>query len=173
VRGNGSVLNAYLYLGHYDKFLASLPDVDGSSFFIFYRGFGEFHQRDWTQAARDFDRAYELEHTMYTQTGKALSDSIAHRDSEGLELLRDLESKIQQRGVGDPEGTYKIAEAYAVLGDKTSALRMLRYSIEHGFFAWPYFTTDPLLSNLRNEPQFSELMAVSRNRYAAFRKSFF
>jgi DNA-binding winged helix-turn-helix (wHTH) protein/TolB-like protein/Tfp pilus assembly protein PilF len=173
VRGNGSVLNAYLYLGHYDKFLASLPDVDGSSFFVFYRGFAEFHQRDWTQAAKDLDRAYELEHTMYTQTGKALSDSIAHRDSEALELLRDLENKIQQRGVGDPEGTYKIAEAYAILGDKTSALRMLRYSIEHGFFAWPYFTTDPLLSNLRSEPQFPELMAISRNRYAAFGKSFF
>jgi DNA-binding winged helix-turn-helix (wHTH) protein/TolB-like protein/Tfp pilus assembly protein PilF len=173
VRGNGSVLNAYLYLGQYDKFLASLPEVEGSSFFVFYRGFGEFHQREWTRAAKDFDRAYELEHTMYTQTGKALSDSIAHRDSEGLELLRDLESKIQRRGVGDPEGTYKIAEAYAVLGDKTSALRMLRYSIEHGFFAWPYFTTDPLLNNLRNESQFSELMAISRNRYAAFRRSFF
>jgi TolB-like protein len=173
VRGNGSVLNAYLYLGQYDKFLASLPEVEGSSFFAFYRGFGEFHQRNWTQATKDFDRAYELEHTMYTQTGKALSDSIAHRDSEGLERLQDLESKIQQRGVGDPEGTYKIAQAYAVLGDKISALRMLRYSIEHGFFAWPYFTTDPLLNNLRNETQFSELMAISRNRYAAFRRSFF
>ena len=46
VRGNGSVLNAYLYLGQYDKFLASLPEVDDSSFLLFYRGFGEFHQRD-------------------------------------------------------------------------------------------------------------------------------
>ena len=173
VRGNGSVLNAYLYLGRYDKFLASLPEVDGSSFLVFYRGFAEFHQKEWTQAALDFDHAYELEHTMYTQTGRALSDSIAHRDAEGLQLLHDLESKIQQRGVGDPEGTYKIAEAYAVLGDKASASRMLRYSIEHGFFAWPYFTSDPLLSNLRNAPQFSELMAISRNRYEEFRKSFF
>ena len=173
VRGNGSVLNGHLYLGHYDKFPASLPEVGGSSFLVFYRGFAEFHQKEWRQAAQDFDRAYELEHTMYTQTGKALSDSIAHRDAEGLQLLHDLESKIQQRGVGDPEGTYKIAEAYAVLGDKASASRMLRYSIEHGFFAWPYFTTDPLVGNLRNEPQFSELMAISRNRYAAFRKSFF
>ena len=81
---------------------------------------------------------------MYTQTGKALGDAIAHRESEGLQLLRDLENKIQQRGVGDPEGTYKIAEVYAVLGDKASAFRMLRYSIQHGFFAWPYFTSDPL-----------------------------
>ncbi len=49
------MLNAYLYLGQYDKFLASLPEVEDSSFFVFYRGFGEYHQRDWTQAARDFD----------------------------------------------------------------------------------------------------------------------
>ncbi len=173
VRANGSVLNAYLYLGQYDKFLASLPDVDDSSFLVFYRGFGEYHQRDFAQAARDFDGAYRLEHTMYTQTGKALGDAIAHRNAEGLQLLRDLENKIQQRGVGDPEGTYKIAEAYAVLGDKASAFRMLRYSIQHGFFAWPYFTSDPLLTNLRDEPQYSELMTIARDRHTAFRKRFF
>ena len=173
VKANGSVLNAYLYLGQYDKFLASLSDVDNSSFMVFYRGFGEYHKRDLTQAARDFDFSYRLEQTMYTQTGKALEDAIAHRESEGLQLLRDLENKIQQRGVGDPEGTYKIAEAYAVLGDKASAFRMLRYSIQHGFFAWPYFTSDPLLTNLRDEPQFSELMTIARDRHTAFRKRFF
>jgi TolB-like protein/cytochrome c-type biogenesis protein CcmH/NrfG len=173
VRANGSVLNAYLYLGQYDKFLASLPDVDDSSFLVFYRGFAEYHQRDLAHAARDFDGAYRLEHTMYTQTGKALGDAIAHRESEGVQLLRDLENKIQQRGVGDPEGTYKIAEAYAVLGDKASAFRMLQYSIQHGFFAWPYFTSDPLFTNLRDESQFSELMTIARDRHTAFRKRFF
>ena len=172
VRANGSVLNAYLYLGQYDKFLASLSDVDDSSFLVFYRAFGEYHRRDFAQAARDFDEAYRLEHTMYTQTGKALGDAIGHRDAEGLQLLRELENKIKQRGVGDPEGTYKIAEAYAVLGDKGSAFRMLRYSIQRGFFAWPYFTSDPLLTNLRDEPQYSELMTIARDRHTAFRKRF-
>lgn len=173
VKANGAVLNAYLYLGEYDKFLASLPDVDDSSFLVFYRGFGEYHQKNWIPAAKDLDRAYQLDHTLYTQIGRALSDSIAHRDSEGLELLHDLENKIQLRGVGDPEGTYKIAQAYAVLGDKASALRMLGYSIEHGFFSWPYFITDPLLSNVRDESQFKELMTVAHERRAAFERRFF
>ena len=175
VRANGSVLNAYLYLGQYDNFLASLPDVDDSSFLVFYRGFGEYHQGDLAQAARDFDGAAIGSNTPCIPKPARLWRicTIAHRESDGLELLRDLENKIQQHGVGDPEGTYKIAEAYAVLGDKASAFRMLRYSIQHGFFPWPYFTSDPLFTNLRDEPQFSELMTVARDRHTAFRKSFF
>ena len=89
------------------------------------------------------DRAYELDSTLYTQIGKVLGDSIAHKNSGGLEILRRIEKTIQQREVGDPEGTYKIAQAYAVLGDNESALRVLRYTIENGFFSYPYFMTDP------------------------------
>ena len=170
---NGSMLNAYLYLGEYDKFLESLPDDNNSAFVVFYRGFGEYYKRDWEQAAKDLDRAYVLDPTLYTQTGKAFSNAIAHKNAEGLELLRNLESKIQQRGVGDPEGTYKIAQAYAVLGDKASALRMLRLSIENGFFPYPYFMSDPLLDNLRSEAEFQSLMATAQKRYDAFRTAFF
>jgi TolB-like protein/DNA-binding winged helix-turn-helix (wHTH) protein len=111
---NGSVLNTYLYLGQYQKFLESLP-VDDSSFILFYRGFGEFHEREFDQASKDFDRAYELDPTLYTGIGKALSDSIQHRKGEGLDLLSELERKIEERGVGDPEATYKIAQAYSSL----------------------------------------------------------
>ena len=170
---NGSMLNAYLYLGEYDKFLESLPDDNNSAFVVFYRGFGEYYKRDWDQAGRDFDRAYGLDPTLYTETGKAFSDAIAHRNPEGLELLRKGESKIQQRGVGDPEGTYKIAQAYAALGDKDSALRVLRLSIESGFFPYPYFVSDPLLDSLRHHSEFSNLMAMAQKRHDAFRSAFF
>ena len=173
VKANGAALNSYLYLGEYDKFLQSLPDANSSGFILFYRGFGEYHQKRWDLAARDFDRAYQLDPTLYTAIGKSFSDAISGRNSEGLERLQTLESKIQQRGVGDPEGTYKIAQGYAVLGDKVSALRMLRYSIEHGFFAYPYFINDPLIEPIRKEPAFPELMSTARQRYTAFKGRFF
>lgn len=171
VKANGSVLNTYLYLGQYQKFLESLP-VDDSSFVLFYRGFGEFHENEFDQASRDFDRAYELDPTLYAGIGKALSDSIRERKAEGLKLLRELESKIKQRGVGDPEATYKIAQAYAVLGDETSALRVLRTSVVSGFFSYPYIAKDPLLNGLHSEPEFAQILNVARQRYEAFRSSF-
>jgi DNA-binding winged helix-turn-helix (wHTH) protein/TolB-like protein len=172
VKGNGSVLNTYLYLGQYQKFLESLP-VDDSSFTLFYRGFGEFHEKDFEKAAGDFDRAYELDPSLYAGIGKALSDSIHRRKADGLNLLRELESKITQRGVGDPEATYKIAQAYAVLGDKVSALRALRTSVESGFFAYPYLSKDPLLNELHGEPEYDQILKIARQRHEAFKSSFF
>ncbi|MBV9155958.1 MAG: winged helix-turn-helix domain-containing protein [Acidobacteriaceae bacterium] len=173
VQSNGSVLNAYLYLGQYDNFLQSLPDANESAFFRFYRGFAEYHQGKTEQAAEDFVRAYEENHTLFTGIGKAFADSIAQKTPDGLQILGELESKMQQRGVGDPEAAYKMAEAYAVLGDKTSALRMLRSSIEGGFFSYPYFIRDPLLNNLRSLPEFGPLLHVARQRHEAFKKEFF
>ena len=110
---------------------------------------------------------------MYTGIGKALSDSIHGRKAEGLELLSGLERKIKERGVGDPEGTYKIAQAYAVLGDKISAMRTLRMSVESGFFSYPYLSSDPLLTDLRREPQSDQILNRARQRHEAFKSAFF
>ena len=91
----------------------------------------------------------------------------------GLELLRQTEDKIEERGVSDPEGIYKVAQAFAVLGDKASALHMLRHSIGGGFFCYPYFVRDPLLKNLRSEPEFQELMKQAERRHEQFKNTFF
>lgn len=172
VRGNGSVFNTYLYLGQYQKFLASLP-LDDSSFTLFYRGFGEFHEKQFDQAASDFDRAYQLDSNLYTGIGKALSDSIHQHRAEGLQLLSGLEKTVRERGVGDPEATYKIAQAYAVLADKNSALRVLRMSVESGFFSYPYIDKDPLLDDLHGDPEFAQILNEAHQRHEAFKNSFF
>jgi len=170
---NGSVLNTYLYRGEYARFLDSLPEVDESAFLLFYRGLGEYYQNEWSRAARDFDRAFELDSSLYTRIGRTLSDSIAHREADGLEILRNLERDVAQRGVGDPEGIYKIAQSYAVLGDRASALRVLRGSVEGGFFPYPYLATDPLLEPLRQEAEFGEILELSQRRYQSFKDRFF
>ncbi len=87
--------------------------------------------------------------------------------------MRELESKIIQRGVGDPEATYKIAQAYAMLGDQMSAIRVLRMSVESGFFSYPYLSKDPLLNDLHGEPEFDQILNIARLRHEAFKSSFF
>ena len=173
VKINSATMNAYLYLGEYEKFLQSLP-VNDFAYIIFYRGFAEYHLNDLQQAAEYFDRAYAIDPTMLPATvGKAISDSIKHDNAAGLKLLQQTESKIEERGVSDAEGLYKVAQAYAVLGDKHSALHMLRHSIGGGFFCYPYFQRDPLLQSLRGEPDFQELMQQALHRHEEFKTAFF
>jgi DNA-binding winged helix-turn-helix (wHTH) protein/TolB-like protein len=173
VKSNGSALNTYLYLGRYDKFLRSLPDDNDSSFFAFYRGYGEYYENDFEHAAKDFDRAYALDPSFYAQIGKAFSDSITHRREDGLGILHALETKITDRGVGDPEAVYKMAQAFTALGDKSSALRVLRRSVESGFFPYPYIAKDPLLNDLHREPEFAQILEVARQRHEAFKLALF
>jgi DNA-binding winged helix-turn-helix (wHTH) protein/TolB-like protein/Tfp pilus assembly protein PilF len=169
-----SAINGYLYQGDYEQFLRNLPDNDDSAFVLFYRGFANYYQRNFEQAAKYFDRAYELDPSMFqAQVGKALTHGLAHDPGKGLEMLRGMERKIYERGVGDPEAVYKVAQANAELGDKASALRMLRHSVQNGFFPYPYFERDRLLDSLRKEPQFSEIMKVARQRHQEFTKEFF
>jgi hypothetical protein len=74
---------------------------------------------------------------------RLLVTRLINAGQKDLELLGELERKIRERGVGDPEGTYKVAQAYVVLGDKTSALGVLRSSVASGFFGYPYMATEP------------------------------
>ncbi len=172
VKINSSALNAYLYLGQYDKFLQSLPSID-SVYVIFYRGFGEFHQGRLAQAAQDFDHAYDKDSTLLpARIGKALSDGIRGNDAPGLALLHATEGQIVESGAGDAESMYKVAEAYAVLGDKASALLMLHRTIEGGFFPYPYFERDPLLNNIRHEAEFGMLMKEAQERHDRFKARF-
>jgi TolB-like protein len=173
VKINSSALNGYLYLGEYEKFLQSLP-VNDNVYILFYRGFAEYHMNNREQAAKDFDLAFERNSSLLpADVGKALSDSIRHDNTSGLKLLRETESRIEERGVTDAEGIYKLAQAFAVLGDKDSAWHMLRHSIGGGFFCYSYFVRDPLLQSLRDEPEFHALMNQARERHEQFKRTFF
>ena len=173
VKLNSSAMNAYLYLGEYDKFHDSLP-LNDSLYVLFYHGFVEYHLGNRERAMRDFDRVYDLDPALLpANVGKALSLDIQGKRAEGLALLHRTENRIVERGVSDSESLYKVAEAYAVLGDKESALRMFRRTIEGGFFPYPYFERDPLLANIRTEPEFQRLMNQARERYEQFRARFF
>ena len=172
VKLTSSAINAYLYLGDYESFLQSLPAGD-SAYLEFYRGFALYHLRQWDKAAETFDHAFELDSTMFqTQVGKALSYHLRHDDRKGHELLKSAEAKVTQRAVGDPEAVYKLAQAYAELGDSTSALHLFHYAVENGFFPYAYFAKDPLMNNVRQQPEFQSTLEGARQRSQSFQNLF-
>ena len=162
--------NTYLYTGEYRKFLESLP-IREDAYVVFYRGIAQYYLGDVPQAAAAFDRAYELNQgSVISQIGKAFRLAIAGKNLEGLQLLRSAESRISKTGTGDGEITYKFAQAYDALGDKESALRAFDRSVEQGFFCYSYFSADPLLKNIRSEPECARILEKARLRQDAFKR---
>jgi serine/threonine protein kinase/Tfp pilus assembly protein PilF len=173
VKINSSAMNCYLYLGQYDKFLQSLP-ANNSAYVLFYRGFGAYHLKQWHVAMDEFNRAYEMDPSLLpAQVGKALSFAIERQNAQGLALLHKTEGLIEKNGVTDSELVYKVAQAYAVLGDKASAVHMFQHAVHGGFFCYPYFERDPLLDNIRHEPGFDQQMQDARRRHEEFKARFF
>ena len=168
VKINSSAINAYLYRGEYRKFLDSVP-ANSSGYALFYRGLAEYYLKDYTSAEDYFDRAYaEDKNILPAPIGKALSDGLKHHPGDGLKLLHDTETRFNAQGVSDPEMLYKLAQAYAVLGDAASALRVLQQSVEGGFFCSPYMAKDPLIDSLRGLPKFCELAGHVDARHSQF-----
>lgn len=173
VKINSSAMNGYLYMGQYDKFLESLPAND-SVYVLFYRGLAAYYLNRSHEAADAFDRAYEMDPTLLpAQVGKALSLAMAHRNAQGIAVLDKTEGVIESGDVSDAELFYKVAQAYAVLGDKPAALHMFQHAVQGGFFCYPYFVRDPLLDNIRNEAGFNDTMQDAQRRYEEFRRRFF
>jgi len=174
VKLNSSALNTYLYLGQYDRFLESLPGTNDVALIVFYRGLGEYYKGNTRAAQADFDHSFALDSSLLQAiVGKAVSLGIQHDNSGAAKMLHELEARINDRGMVDPEATYKIAQAYATIGDKKSAVRWLRRTIEDGFFSYPYLATDPLLTPIRDESESAVLIEMARKRHDRFKASFF
>jgi DNA-binding winged helix-turn-helix (wHTH) protein/TolB-like protein len=170
---SNAVFITHLYTGEYQKFLDGLATVNDTAYAGFYRGFAHYHLKDYGRARAEFDRAHQADPEMLqTQVGKALSLGLAQETRRGLELLARAEREVAAQGVGDAEGVYKIAQGYAALGERAGALRVMRRSVEGGFFCHPYFTTDPLTAGLRGESGFAELIEAARRRHEAFKQAY-
>jgi hypothetical protein len=64
-------------------------------------------------------------------------------------------------------------QAYAVLGDSTSAIRLLRMAIDHNFSCPACFSRDPLTVSLHGQLRYAELMDLARDRHQKFKRQYF
>jgi DNA-binding winged helix-turn-helix (wHTH) protein/TolB-like protein/tetratricopeptide (TPR) repeat protein len=174
IRSNNSVFNTYLYDGQYTKFLESLPRNETDAFILFYRGLGSLYLDQREVAIDYFNRAIQKDGSLFPAiVGSAMSLGLTGNRSAGIKLLADTEKSVKEHGVRDPEGIYKLAQAYALLENREGALRMFRQSVEGGFFCYPYFSNDRLLSKLASDAQFQAILDESRRRHETFRQHFF
>lgn len=89
---------------------------------------------------------------------------------ESFTMLRDCAGHKSEKEIAalagairpdpDPEMNYSFAAHLAYCGQTNAAFRLLKLSIEGNHCSYPEMDTDPLLANLRSNPEFAEIRAA-------------
>lgn len=166
----GSTFNSYLHAGDYQRFLSRLPPGE-SARTTFYRGLCYLYMQDRSRAQAEFEHAYALDPSLlHAKYGRAFIYAIRQANTEGVEYLKALE---RANPTSDGEMLYKMAQAYATLGESSSALRLFSAAISHNFYCYTCFLRDPLMTSLHGEPRYTELLELARDRQEQFRLRYF
>ena len=154
-----------LYTGELDRFEASLRDQPGhlrsaSGVLGFYRGYLALVKGDRIRAHAEFRAAAELEsgYPNIRRLSSIFALILHGRHEEAWKQLREYDQ--ERIGMREPDGefTIRLAEAYALMGDRASAMEMAGRAFARGFGCTAWYERSPMLEPLRGLPKWQALM---------------
>ena len=134
-----------------------------------YAGAIELHSGNYEKA-----KAYYLACTIPTdQIGFGYALWKLGEEGPARKLFEEFFKKNQDRIVRGNEGwslRYEIAAINAIQGNKSEAYRWLQDAMNFGAINYRGMSRDPLLENLRGDPQFQQMMARVEARVSEMRR---
>ena len=168
-----------LYTGELERFEASLQEQPGhlrstSGVLPFYRGYLALVRGDRTQAHQEFRTAADLAngYPNIVRLSRIYDLILEGRKEEAWKQLREYDQ--ERIGMREPDGefTLRLAEAYAMLGDRASAMDMAGRAFARGFGCTEWYERSPLLEPLRGLPKWKALIQHLRERQGLMEDSF-
>ncbi len=168
-----------LYTGEVARFEASLQEQPGhlrstSGVLPFYRGYLALVRGDRALAHKEFRIAAELTNG-YPNILRlsAIFDLILEGQKD--QAWKNLREYDQERiGMREPDGefTIRLAEAYALMGDRASAMDMAGRAFARGFGCTEWYERSPMLEPLRVLPKWKALVQHLKERQSLMEDRF-
>ncbi len=167
-----SAENTWLYLGDLPRFEATLFERPGNprnTVVKFYRGYLALMRGDRGQALGHFQEAARspFGYGQFIELSEIYALMVQGRREEALAGLRRLDQERVGLRVPDGEFTFKLAEAYALLGERGEALAMATRAYHQGFSCRRWYRQDPFLRSLEGLPRWQALLGHLQERQAA------
>ena len=165
-----SIGHTYLYLGKHENAIEAYNLDSTSAWAIANKGSVYLREDKKQLALKSFNRAIELENNTFPEfLALGLMAYIEGQKEKGLKITTAWEKK----NLYDAEMIYRIACNYSLLGDKKSSVRVLKRSIDAGFFNYPFFLVDPFLDPVRDDPEFQKVLALAKQKHEDFKLKYF
>lgn len=169
----------YLYTGEIQRFEASLQERPGhlrstSGVLPFYRGYLALVRGEREAALREFRSAASLAngYPNILRLSAIYERILDGRRDEAWKGLREYDQ--ERMGMREPDGefTLRLAEAYALLGDRASAMDMAGRAFARGFGCAEWYERSPMLEPLRSLPKWKALMQHVHQRQGLMEERF-
>lgn len=165
--------NTYLYSGRWEAFRSSLQGRH-DPVFLFYNGY-----LDLIQGRKEESLGFFQEGARMKQASKPFSDlcgiyalAVAGRPQEALASLSTFEEERGRLRIPDGELTFKVAEAYALLGRPESAIEAAGRAFAQGFGCLAWYEKSPLFARARQSPRWTALRQHLEERQALLTHAF-
>lgn len=155
----------YLYTGELARFEASLQEQPGhlrstTGVLPFYRGYLALVRGDRALAHTEFRKLSSLANAYpnLLRLSRIFDLILDGKKDEAWKSLREYDQ--ERIGMREPDGefTIRLAEAYALLGDRASAMDMAGRAFARGFGCTDWYERSPMLESLRDLPKWKALM---------------
>jgi len=169
----------YLYTGEVQRFEANLQEQPGhlrstSGVLPFYRGYLALVRGDRVLAQREFKAAAALAngYPNILRLSQIYDLILEGQKDEAWKKLREYDQ--ERIGMREPDGefTLRLAEAYALMGDRASAMDMAERAFARGFGCTAWYEHSPMLESLQALPKWKALMQHLRERQSLMEDRF-
>jgi serine/threonine-protein kinase len=147
-------------LAEYEKALALEPN---HAFIRCFLAFTKYYLGQRDEAVRLLTRV--LDENPQMQFPKIYLAMCYAADGDTARARALITPEVLATGQADGDIAYWLAGLHALLDDRDEALRWLRHAIGIGNENYPWFSFDPNLNSLRDDPRFQEIMGDLRARW--------
>ncbi len=133
---------------------------------IFY-GYGLALNSQLSDAFNIFDRiVYDTPDTIFSWLASFFKFALMNEKAKAIKAATESMLNFART---DELFSLWLADCYALINDKESAMKWLEHSVSRGFINYPFLVNyDPFLGNVRNEPRFKQLMIKVKHEWESF-----
>jgi hypothetical protein len=171
------VENTFLYRGDWELFERTLgpgSEAINEPAKDFYRGYVNLIRGQVDRARPFFARAQRVEGSwvQFEALARVFELGLSHDREAALKALRRLKADRALLRVPDGEFTFKLAEAFAFLGEPEEATQTALRAFAQGFACTRWYLESPLLASVPHQARWNSLTQHLKERQELMEKAF-
>ncbi len=164
------IAQTYFYVGKYRDALDALGTDQNNPFVTYWRGEIYIRKNKMELAKQNLKRTAEIDSGgIIGSLAETDFQFISGNPGKALNILNVLDSALEKSDIYDGETYYILANKFRMLGNVKDCIRLLKKSVDHGFYNYQLMVKDSLLDYAVNNLEFKRVLQIAKSESEKFK----